>query len=148
MSEEKIFLDALEISDPTERIAYLEKVCADDPPLRERVEALLRSHHDPDSFLDHPANERDAAPLLDATAAFGGNEPRATEAQPLTFLKPSTETGSLGRLDHYEILEIVGRGGMGIVFKARDTKLQRIVAIKALAPQLAANGTARQRFVR
>ncbi len=56
--------------------------------------------------------------------------------------------GSLGRLDHYEVLEVVGRGGMGLVLKAKDTKLQRIVAVKVLAPHLAASGTARQRFVR
>src|SRR5207302_6750815 len=51
-------------------------------------------------------------------------------------------------LDHYEVLEVVGRGGAGVVLKARDTKLQRIVAIKALAPRLVASGTARARFVR
>src|SRR5207247_2013227 len=52
------------------------------------------------------------------------------------------------RLDHYEVLELVGRGTTGLVLKARDRKLQRIVAIKVLAPRLAASGAARQRFVR
>src|SRR5207245_2365934 len=56
--------------------------------------------------------------------------------------------GQLGSLGHYDVLELAGRGGMGVVFKARDTKLQRVVAIKVLSPQLAADGTARQRFVR
>jgi WD40 repeat protein len=54
----------------------------------------------------------------------------------------------LGRLDHYEVLELVGRGSTGIVFKAQDSELQRVVAIKALAPRLGASRAARLRFVR
>jgi serine/threonine protein kinase len=51
-------------------------------------------------------------------------------------------------LGQYEILEILGSGGFGVVLKARDTKLDRIVAIKTLAQALASSATARQRFVR
>lgn len=54
----------------------------------------------------------------------------------------------LGRLGSYEIHEMVGRGGMGVVLKGFDLKLDRVVAIKVLAPELAANATARQRFLR
>lgn len=66
----------------------------------------------------------------------------------LSFLAPSSEPSSLGRLDHYEILEVVGKGGMGVVLRARDTKLLRIVGVKVLAAPLAASGTARKRFAR
>jgi serine/threonine-protein kinase len=54
----------------------------------------------------------------------------------------------LGRLGHYEIVEVIGRGGMGIVLKGFDPQLNRYVAIKVLAPHLAASGAARQRFDR
>jgi serine/threonine protein kinase len=86
----------------------------------------------------------------DAHGAETLGEPR--EAQPpdadLEFLKPSTKPGHLGRLGHFEIQEVIGKGGFGIVLKAFDEKLHRVVAIKVLLPELAARGTARKRFVR
>ena len=70
------------------------------------------------------------------------------EDAPLDFLQPSTKPGSLGRLGHYEVLEVLGRGGFGIVLKAFDEMLHRVVAIKVMAPQLAATSPARKRFLR
>ncbi len=54
----------------------------------------------------------------------------------------------LGRLGRYEVERLIGSGGMGVVFKAFDTELNRPVAIKVLAPHLASSGSARQRFAR
>jgi eukaryotic-like serine/threonine-protein kinase len=136
-SEQAIFLAALD-RDPAERGAFLDEACAGDAALRRGVETLLRLHAGPHRFLDVPAVEQLAA----------ANPGPANAAADLSFLAPPTEPGSLGRLDHYEVFEVVGRGGMGVVLRARDTKLVRVVAIKALAAPLAASGTARQRFAR
>src|SRR5262249_17384013 len=131
MVERTIFLNALDQDDPERRRAYLDFACAGNPALRKRIEALLRSHQEADTFLDVPAIEQ-----------------LTNYDQGLAFLAPSTEPGFLGRLDHYEVLEVVGRGSTGMVLKGRDTKLQRIVAIKVLKPLLAGRGTARRLFVR
>src|SRR5215468_4788905 len=131
MTEREIFLAAMERDDPAERATYLDEACSADAPLRQRVEALLRSHERAAQFME--------VPVVEQLAGDGGG---------LDFLAPSQKPGSLGCLAHYEALEVVGRGGMGVVFRAFDTKLHRVVALKALAPQLATSSAARQRFVR
>jgi hypothetical protein len=130
MNERDIFLAAVEKDDPTERASFLDQACGADATLRQRVEALLRSHERATDFME--------VPIVEQLARDGGG---------LDFLEPSQKTASLGRLGHYEILEVVAQGGMGIVFRAFDEKLHRVIAIKALAPQLAASSAARQRFV-
>jgi eukaryotic-like serine/threonine-protein kinase len=70
------------------------------------------------------------------------------EEMSLDFLSPPEEPGNLGRLGHYEVMEVIGRGGMGVVLKGFDTVLRRVVAIKVLAPHLATTSAARKRFER
>ena len=64
------------------------------------------------------------------------------------FLDPSEDSAALGRLGDYEIIEVIGRGGMGIVLKGFQKELHRFVAVKVLAPHLATSGAARRRFAR
>ncbi len=64
------------------------------------------------------------------------------------FLDPSDDATKLGRLGDYEIVEVIGRGGMGVVLKGFQTELHRFVAVKVLAPHLATSGAARRRFAR
>ncbi|MHC4398473.1 MAG: protein kinase domain-containing protein [Planctomycetota bacterium] len=72
----------------------------------------------------------------------------ATEQPSLDFLAPTDDPSKLGRLGPYEISGVIGWGGMGVVLKGFDPALSRAVAIKVLAPQLAASGSARHRFAR
>ena len=80
-----------------------------------------------------------------ATAEFPEDE---TEDFATNVLRPTDKPGILGLLGSYEILEIIGTGGMGRVYKAMDPTLNRFVAIKIIAPQLSTSRGARKRFAR
>jgi HD-like signal output (HDOD) protein len=67
---------------------------------------------------------------------------------PAGFLSPPRHPGHLGLLGPFEVHSLLGRGGMGLVLKGHDNSLNRAVAIKVLAPQLAASSDARKRFAR
>jgi eukaryotic-like serine/threonine-protein kinase len=175
MTEESIFTEALAKRTPAHRATYLDEVCGGDANLRHRIEELLRSHDGGGGFLEvpvaiqlglgeaQPADRTGAASVslpLQPTATHELHrdptpdthvDPRSSEldgAPVLDFLDPPQEPGSLGWLGHYDIKEVVGQGGMGVVLRAFDTKLHRIVAIKVMALELAASATARRRFSR
>jgi serine/threonine protein kinase len=96
------------------------------------------------------ASVRDAegslAEEVDAIAASLG-ETRLRESV-LDLLGPTDDPNMLGRIGTYEIVGLLGQGGMGAVFKGFDRSLNRFVAIKMLLPHLAASGAARKRFAR
>ena len=66
----------------------------------------------------------------------------------LAFLDPPADQGHIGSFGPYQIVEVIGRGGMGLVLKGVDPALGRVVAIKVLAPELSYLGSARLRFAR
>jgi serine/threonine protein kinase len=63
-------------------------------------------------------------------------------------LRPGVGEGEVGRLGKYRILEVLGQGGMGVVFRAEDVQLKRIVALKAMLPEVVNRPTAKERFLR
>jgi tRNA A-37 threonylcarbamoyl transferase component Bud32 len=78
----------------------------------------------------------------------GGWSASSVGAEPLTFLKPPLRGDELGRLADFRVLQLVGQGGMGIVFRAEDTRLNRVVALKVMQPRFALDTKIRQRFLR
>lgn len=87
-----------------------------------------------------------------AEYSVGGNAVECSSTRSiqavLELLTPSDDPHRLGRLGCYEITGVIGAGGMGVVLKAVDPSLDRVVALKVLAPHLAGNETARRRFAR
>ncbi len=122
---DQLFQAALERA-PEERAAFISEACHGDDSLRREVEALLAADGEAESFIEAPAYAV-AAPLIvedDTQSLLGKN------------------------IGHYQIISLVGKGGMGEVYRARDTKLDRIVALKILPEEMAADRERMQRFVR
>ncbi len=141
-SIEGIFVEALGKPSPDERRAFLEAACEGNPETRRRVEALLAAYDDAGSFLQQPAGDWKNPPQ---PAGAANVDPHGI---PIGLLEPSGKPGCLGLLGPYEVQQFLGRGGMGIVLRALDPQLNRVVAIKVLAPELAADVSSRRRFLR
>jgi serine/threonine protein kinase len=112
--------------DPSERAAFVRASCGGDETVLREVQSLLSYEVDAESFLERPAMD---------LAGRSSSEPH--------------ENSLAGRtLSHYEIVSLLGAGGMGEVYLARDPRLDRTVAIKILPADLAGDPERMQRFER
>ncbi len=117
-----IFLDALEVSDPTARSAFVGAACRGEPELHEQVLALLAATEQAGSFLDRPA----VTPGATRTYA---PSPEA-ETGPLSSPGAEAVGAMIGR---YKLLQTLGEGGMGTVYMAEQTHpVRRQVALKVI----------------
>jgi eukaryotic-like serine/threonine-protein kinase len=123
-----ILQSAMELR-PAERDAFLDRECAADPSLRKDVDEYLSidGKLDPE-FLESPAANQVGAP---STTAAGN-----------TLLAAGT------RLGPYEVQALLGAGGMGEVYRARDTRLNRTVAVKVIPRAMSTDPARLQRFER
>ncbi|MCA9061669.1 MAG: protein kinase [Planctomycetaceae bacterium] len=122
------------------RMTTLEQHLSECSACRERLE-----HHVGDETWWYETESCLRSTPTDAT--FEGR-PEISTQQLLELLGPTDDPDMLGRIGRYEIVGVLGQGGMGAVFKGLDRSLNRYVAIKLLLPHLAASGTARKRFAR
>ena len=123
-STEQLYHAALELQE-SQRAAFLEQACAGDESLRQEIESLLAREQQVENFMEEPALEVAAKRLAnDQVRSLVGRQ-----------------------IGSYKILSLLGAGGMGEVFLAQDTKLDRKVALKFLSEEIQQDPAARRRFL-
>ncbi len=126
-----------------------------------RVHKLLSNEHDDiiEQVIERAKKLRATADTVQVADTLAAGIPAdsvdsrvtsspANDEPEINFLAPPQHPGELGRLGDYRVLQVLGVGGMGIVFRAEDPRLKRQVALKAMKPGIASSRSAKERFIR
>ena len=127
---DSVFQSAMDLA-PEELDAHLQRVCAGDQALEREVRHLLELDEQAEGFLQRPAMEVAAQALARQQSTSGSSDGKRL-------------IGS--EVSHFRIIELLGRGAMGIVYKAMDTRLERMVALKFLSDPITLEAEALRRF--
>ena len=164
MTEFEIFqamLD-LELDTREEQERFIEQKCGSDVAMKESLFSMLDAHHQCGDFLEEPLRvppsksssstilvEGEAHVVdynLDDTEMMSGKSSHPVNYE--DYMDPSDRKDLLGIIPGYEIKDVLGQGGMGIVFRAEQPKLKRTVAIKMMKREFAAKTATRKRFLK